>query len=377
MLSDHTATDTARRVPFLDLAATTAEVRPAVDEAWHQVTGQGTFVGGPFVEQFNRQWADYCEVGQSVGVANGTDALELILRALDIGRGDEVIVPANTFIATAEAVVAAGATPHFVDVDPATLLVTPEAIRAAIGPRTAAVIAVHLFGQMADMSAITSLASEHGLAVIEDAAQAHGASWEGRRAGSWGVAGAFSFYPGKNLGAFGDGGAVVTNDPSLAQHVRSLADHGRAADSKHRHPVLGRNSRLDGLQAAVLAAKLPFLDRWNQARRQAAEQYQALLGPSGVSTVADDPRSCSVFHLMVVRSPERDALALRLSDHHIGTGMHYPVPCHQQDAYRAFPCTDVPVVEQAATEILSLPMHPHLTQQDVARVCAVIEEATR
>jgi dTDP-4-amino-4,6-dideoxygalactose transaminase len=369
VLSEPTSTS----VPFLDLAAMHAEVEMAVDEAWRQVTREGSYVGGPHVERFNQEWADYCEVGHSVGVANGTDALELILRALGIGRGDEVVVPANTFIATAEAVVAAGATPYFVDVDPQTLLITPETIRAALGPRTAAVIVVHLYGQMPDMAGITALARAHGLPVVEDAAQAHGATWEGRRAGSWGTAAAFSFYPGKNLGAFGDGGAVVTDDGSLAERVRSLADHGRSAASKHHHPRLGRNSRLDGLQAAVLSAKLPLLDRWNDGRRRAAQRYRTRLEACGVALVGRDSRSSSVYHLMVAMVPDRDELSAHLSAHDVGVGVHYPVPCHVHEPFGRYPRTELLVTERVADEILSLPMYPHLTTEDVDRVCSLIE----
>ena len=274
-------TEVVDSVPFLDLASVNGALHSDYELAWKTVLQHGRFVGGPEVEQFEASFAAYCETTACVGVANGTDALELILAGLGIGPGDEVIVPTNTFVATAEAVCAVGARPRFVDVLPDTLLIDPDAVAAAAGPATAAVIAVHLFGQMADLDALFPVARRHGLAVIEDAAQAHGARLRGRRAGSVGAAAAFSFYPGKNLGALGDGGAVVTQDTELAARIRRRANHGRAAADRHRHDQRGRNSRLDTLQAAMLSVKLADLDNANLARRRAMDRYRRQLPPSG------------------------------------------------------------------------------------------------
>ena len=258
-------------IPFLDLAGVNGALRDEYDLAWKAVLGHGRFIGGPEVARFEEEFADYCGASTCVGVGNGTDALELILAGLGIGPGDEVIVPGNTFIATAEAVVAVGARPRFVDVLPDTLLLDPAAVEAAVNPATAAVMAVHLYGQMADVTALGSITGRLGLALIEDAAQAHGARFDGHRAGSVGVAAGFSFYPGKNLGALGDGGAVTTSDPELATRIRRLADHGRSASNRYHHDLRGRNSRLDTVQAALLSVKLADLDVANTARRRAME----------------------------------------------------------------------------------------------------------
>lgn len=261
-----------RLVPFTDLAAMTREIRATIDQNWGQLLDTSAFIGGQAVEEFEAAWAAYCGVGHAIGMANGTDALQLTLTALGIGAGDEVIVPANTFVATAEAVVLAGATPRFADVSSETLLLTAADLEAAITPRTRAVIVVHLYGQMPDMGALCRAASQAGVVLIEDAAQAHGATWNGRRAGSFGRAGCFSFYPGKNLGAFGDAGAVVTGDAVLAERLRRLRDHGRARGTRYRHVVVGTNSRLDALQAVVLTAKLPrtrHLERGSPSNRHA------------------------------------------------------------------------------------------------------------
>src|SRR3954447_19442910 len=259
-------------IPFADLTVMTDEVRGEVEAGFRDVLDSGRFIGGDLVERFEQQWAAYCGTGHAVAVGNGTDALHLALRALGIGPGDEVVVPTTTFVATAEGVILAGATPRFADVSPDTLLLTPETLAAAITPRTRAVIAVHLYGQMADMDAIGRVAASSGLAVLEDAAQAHGACWRGARAGSFGHAGCFSFYPGKNLGAFGDAGAVVTQDAELARRLRSMRDHGRGGGSHYEHEFVGTNSRMDALQAAVLQAKLPRLESWVAARRAVATQ---------------------------------------------------------------------------------------------------------
>jgi dTDP-4-amino-4,6-dideoxygalactose transaminase len=295
---------TDRMIPFSDLAPTTAEVRDEVSSQWQALLDTGAFIGGAAVQRFEEHWAAYCGRAHAVGVANGTDALHLVLRALSIGPGDEVLVPANTFIATAEAVVLAGATPRFVDVDPQTLLVTPELFEAALTPRTAALMPVHLYGHVVDVEAVADVAQRHGLAMIEDAAQAHGAVRDGRRAGSRGVAAGFSFYPGKNLGAFGDGGAVVTDDRALADKISSLANHGRSTSDRYRHPNLGTNSRLDALQAIVLDAKLSRLDGWTARRQAVVDTYRdRLSGVEGVTLVEPSAGVTSAWHLLVARSP--------------------------------------------------------------------------
>ncbi len=363
-------TEVLDSVPFMDLAAVNGALYEDYELAWKKVLTHGRFVGGPEVERFEESFAAYCEAPACVGVANGTDALELILAGLGIGPGDEVIVPANTFIATAEAVCAVGARPRFVDVLPNTLLVDPDAVAAAAGPATAAVIAVHLFGQMADLDALVPVARQYGLALIEDASQAHGARLRGRRAGSIGVAAAFSFYPAKNLGALGDGGAVVTRDTELAARIRRRADHGRAVADRHSHEQRGRNSRLDTLQAAMLSVKLAGLDKDNLARRRAMARYRRQLPPR-FRPVATHPAAESVYHLAVIRVEDRAAVTAELERHRIGWGVHYPIPCHMQPAYQEFVET-LPVAEQAAEQILSLPMSPTITDAQVDRVCEVL-----
>lgn len=363
-------------VPFTDLAAMTREVRATVERAWGRLLSSSRFIGGDAVEDFERAWAAYCGVPDAVGVANGTDALLLTLMALGIGPGDEIIVPANTFVASAEAVILAGATPVFTDVSPDTLLLTPAQLEAALTRRTAAVIAVHLYGQMPDMDLLSRSASAAGIVLIEDAAQAHGASWLGRPAGSIGRAGCFSFYPAKNLGAFGDAGAIVTADADLAGRLRSLRDHGRGRRSHYDHPLIGLNSRLDALQAAVLTAKLPRLDGWTRARRSIADRYRAAFGEP-VRLVAEEPGSRGSYHLAVARLPDRGRVRQRLAAAGIGTGIHYPIPCHQQPPYRRFATRPLPVAEKSAGEILSLPMFPHMSDGQVTRVCDAVRSASR
>lgn len=355
-------------IPFLDLARINDAHTDEFDLVWQRVRKHGGYIGGPEVDRFEAEFAEYCGTTQCVGVGNGTDALELILTGLGIGPGDEVIVPANTFIATAEAVCTAGATPRFVDVRPDTLLLDPDAVTAAVNTTTAAIIGVHLYGQMADITVLAHIADRHGLAFIEDAAQAHGARFRGRRAGGAGVAAAFSFYPGKNLGALGDGGAVVTNDPALACRVRSIANHGRSATDRNRHDAHGRNSRLDSIQAGILSVKLERLDADNAQRRAIMERYVTSL-PIDCVPVATDPHAEPVHHLAVVRVPDRDRVTRSLTEAGIGWGIHYPVPCHRHPAFERFPA-EAPVAEQAAESILSLPMSPTLRADDVTRVCA-------
>ena len=364
-------------VPFLDLAGMHAEVISDLDAAWHRVVRDSAFVGGAAVEAFETAWASYCGAKHSVGVANGTDAIVLALRGLGVGPGDEVIVPANTFVATAEAVVLVGAAPRFVDVDPRTLLMTAAHVEAAVTSRTAAVIVVHLYGQMPDMDAILATARRAGLAVIEDAAQAHGATWRNRRAGSFGDAATFSFYPGKNLGAFGDAGAVVTSDPGLADRIRSTADHGRRLGHKYVHDISGTNSRLDALQAAVLSVKLRRLDTWNAARRAAMRQYASRLAGSGAEVVSLAAGARSAHHLAVVQVDGRDAVAARLEHCGIATGVHYPVPCHLQLAFAEHRREALPVCESSAARILSLPLFPTISRAQIDWVCAALTTPLR
>jgi len=361
-------------VPFSDLGAMVREQRDEIDAVWAEIVGASAFVGGAAVERFERGWATACGTRFAVGVGNGTDAIAITLRTLGIGRGDEVIVPANTFVATVEAVVLAGATPRFVDVDAGTLLVTPELVEAAIGPRTVAVIPVHLYGSVADVEGICRVAERAGIVVIEDAAQAHGATREGRHAGSFGIAGTFSFYPGKNLGAFGDGGAVVTDDAWLAARIRSIADHGRADGKRYLHPLVGTNSRLDGLQAAILSTRLRALPRWNAARAALATAYARHLPPS-LALVQADPGVRSSWHLAVIQVQDRARVRRSLSRSGVETGIHYPVPCHQQEAYSRWSPGPLPVAEAAAGRIVSLPMFPHLREVQVVAVCRAIERA--
>jgi dTDP-4-amino-4,6-dideoxygalactose transaminase len=361
------------RVPFLDLAEVNARFAADFTEAWSAILAHGWYIGGPEVEEFEARFAAYCEVSGCVAVANGTDALELILRALGIGRGDEVIVPANTFVATAEAVCAVGARPRFVDVRPDTLLMCEASVRSAINASTAAIILVHLFGQMVDHGVISQLAQRHGIALVEDAAQAHGARFLGRRAGSVGIAGAFSFYPAKNLGALSDAGAVVSSDAELLAQVRALANHGRSPGSHHDHVVIGRNSRMDSLQAALLSRKLICLDADNARRADTMAQYRRQL-PAACVPVATDPRAEAVYHLAVVQVPHRAAITTTLTRRQIGWGIHYPKPCHQQPAFSEF-CEHLPVCGAAAERLLSLPLSPTMRQEAVLAVCDALVEA--
>jgi len=364
-----------RIVPFADLTAMTREIRPAVDRAWANLLDSSRFVGGDAVDDFEQAWASYCGVPEAIGVGNGTDALQLTLMALGIGAGDEVIVPANTFIATAEAVVLAGAVPRFADVSPDTLLLTPAQMEAAITPRTAAVIVVHLYGQMPDMDALQRAADRAGIVLIEDAAQAHGASWRDSRAGSIGRTGCFSFYPAKNLGAFGDAGAVVTADTELAGRIRSLRDHGRSRSSRYQHELVGINSRLDALQAVVLTAKLSKLDSWTDARRSIAARYRAALRDGPARLVAEEPGSRGAYHLAVALVPDRAKIQRQLSAAGVETQIRYPIPCHRQAPYRRFGTGPLPVAERTAGEILSLPIFPHMSDWQVAVVCETMRDA--
>jgi dTDP-4-amino-4,6-dideoxygalactose transaminase len=357
--------------PFLDLKAQHQEIKNELDAAYHRVIESGQYILGREVEAFEQAFADYCGTAHCIGVGNGLDALHLILRAFNIGVGDAVIVPANTYIATWLAVSYCGATPVPVEPDEKTYNLTAGSIAAAITPRTKAIIAVHLYGQPCEMDAINRLAAEHGLKVIEDAAQAHGARYKGSPVGGLSDAAAFSFYPGKNLGALGDGGAITTNDAELANKLRMLRNYGSRI--KYQHDFKGFNSRLDELQAALLQVKLKHLDRWNDARRQLAIAYLDRLD----NLALDLPfvaRDCEpVWHLFVIRSPARDSIQIRLAQSGIGTMIHYPIPPHQQPAYSelGYRKGDFPISERIHDEILSLPMYP---QMPIGKVDTVVNE---
>ena len=357
--------------------STAARLGDELREAFERVLESGWYVLGGEVDAFEREFAAWVGAPHCVGVGSGTDALELALRALGIGRGDEVIVPTNSFIASAEAVVRAGATPRLVDVDADSQLVTAEIVASAITPRTACVMPVHLYGRTADMDPLLAVARAAGLAVVEDACQAHGALYRGRPAGSLGDIGCFSFYPAKNLGAWGDGGAVVTDDPVLARKVRLLRSHGESP--RYHHRVIGCTSRLDAVQAAVLRVKLRRLDEWNDRRRRIARKLTEALADVPVITPppAPDPGD-HVFHQYVVISADRDALRRRLADRGIATAVHYPVPIHRTEAFADFGrgSRELRTAESLAAGICSLPMNPSLTDDEVAIVADAVRSAS-
>lgn len=358
----------ARTFPLVDLAALHRELGEELEAAMLDVARSQRFVGGPVVATFEERFASYLGADEVVAVANGTDAVELAVRALGIEPGAEVLVPANTFVATAAAVVAAGATPRFVDVDELSGLIDLDSCEQRMTARTQAVIPVHLYGRMADMRAVGAFASRHGLAVIEDSAQAAGAQRDGLHAGAVGDVGCFSFYPGKNLGAFGDAGATVTSDPSLADRLRLLRDHGQRG--QYNHELIGRNSRMDPIQAAVLTVKLGHLDRFNERRRSAAGWYRELLDEPLPDWQADDPAS-DVHHLLPILHEERDALAEQLAAAGVQTGIHYPHTVPETPAFEALR-DSFPSAERRARLQLSLPMHPHLTRADVELITGLV-----
>ena len=361
-------------IPFVDLRAQYTSLTPEVQQAISAVLERGDFVLGEAVALFEAEFAAYCEAGYAVGVDSGTSALELALRAIGIGPGDEVITVANTFIATAFAVSYTGARPVFVDVDPHTYNMDVSRIEEAVTARTKAIIPVHLYGQPADMDPILEIARQHNLAVIEDACQAHGARYKGKRVGSLGRAAAFSFYPSKNLGAYGDGGMFVTNDQGIADRVRMLRNHGQRA--KYQHLLQGYNRRLDSIQAAVLRVKLKHLDGWNASRRRCAQMYNELLGRDLVVTPVEADYAEAVYHLYVIRTQERDGLQTHLHSKGIDTGIHYPIPIHKQPAYQdlAYDKQRLPITEACAREALSLPMYPELSNESIAYVARAIED---
>lgn len=355
-----------KSIPFLDLGRLHQPIRQSLDKAYHRVVDSGWFVMGPELEAFESEFAHYCEVKHCIGVGNGLEALHLLLRAYGIGPGDEVIVPSNTFIATWLAVTECGAIPVPVEPDVNTHNIDPVLIADAITSRTRVIIPVHLYGQPADMDPINDLAAKHGLLVIEDAAQAQGARYKGQRVGSLGNAAATSFYPGKNLGALGDGGAVLTNDDAIAEKVKRLRNYGSVL--KYQHEITGYNSRLDEMQAAFLRVKLAVLDEWNDYRRYVASQYSSLLTAADITLPLVPEFAEPVWHLYVVRSNQRDALKLHLEQQGISTVIHYPIPPHQQACYQGFRGCDLPIAESLAGEALSLPMSPVMKTDEVELV---------
>jgi dTDP-4-amino-4,6-dideoxygalactose transaminase len=362
------------KVPFLDLKAQYESIRPEIADAIQQVLEKTAFAGGPFVAQFEKEFAGFCGTQFAAGVGSGTDALWLALLALGVGPGDEVITVPDTFIATAEAITYCGAKPVFVDVEPVTYNMDPAKLEAAITKKTKAVIPVHLFGQMADMDPILAIARKHKLFVVEDASQAHGAEYNGKVAGSMGDVGCFSFYPGKNLGGYGEAGAVVTNNPELDKTVRMLRDHGQ--DKKYYHGRIGWNARMDGIQGAILSVKLKHLPAWNEGRRKNAALYDALLKDAkGVATPQKAAYAKHVYHIYAIRVKDRDALIAALTAKDIHCGIHYPIPLHLQEAYKSLGYRKgaFPVAETAASEFVSLPMFAELTGEQIARVATELK----
>lgn len=363
------------QIPFVDLKAQYETIRDEVAEAIRGVLNSTQFIGGEALASFEKDFAAYCQVRHARGVANGTDAIHLALRALGIGHGDEVITTAHTFIATAAAIAATGARPVFVDIDPETYTIDPTMIERAVTDRTKAIIAVHLFGQPADMGPIKDIARRRGLYVVEDAAQAHGAEYRGVRTGALGDVACFSFYPAKNLGAYGDGGAITTNSAAIAERIERLRDHGRT--THYSHAEIGFNSRLDALQAAILQIKLRRLDEWNANRRRAAEWYAGELAQSGIKTPFVRKGSTHVYHLYVITTNERDAMRIKLDEAGVATGIHYPLPLHLQPAlaHLGYRQGDLPCCEAMAARSLSLPMFPELTRDAVRHVAAIARAA--
>lgn len=366
----------ATPIPLVDLRAQYEPLKDEIHAAWDEILAGMRLFLGPNVQAFEKAFASYCGVADAIGVSDGTTALHLALRACGIGAGDEVITVSHTFIATAEAILLAGARPVFVDIDPVTYTMDVTQIEAQITERTRAILPVHLYGQCADMDPILEIARRHGLVVIEDACQAHGATYKGRKAGSMGTVAAFSFYFSKNLGAFGEGGMVTTNDLALAHKIRMMRDHG--SEKRYYHEMLGWNGRIDEMQAAVLRIKLPYLDGWNEKRRLTAAFYNQALANNGILTSVERSGNRHIYHMYVIRCSRRDALREHLNQQNIGTGIHYPVPIHLQNSFAEFGCRrgSLPVTEQIVDEILSLPMYPELTQEQAERVVNAVLQLT-
>jgi dTDP-4-amino-4,6-dideoxygalactose transaminase len=364
--------DRLNTIPFVDLSRQCVEIRGEIDAAVQRTLDRGTFASNQAVASFEDDFARYCGTRHCVAVNSGTSALHLAIIASGVEAGDEVITTPFTFIATSWAISYVGARPVFVDIDPRTCNMDVKQIARVIGPKTRAILPVHLYGQMADVEPIRELCNKHGLALIEDAAQAHGAEYKGRRAGSYGDLGCFSFYPTKNLGAFGEAGAITTNDERVAARLRSLRDHAQI--EKYRHEELGFNYRMDELQGAILGIKLRYLDSWNMARSELAKSYTSRLTKTALTLPFESAGRKHVWHLFVVRSPQRDNLCRELSSASIGTGLHYPIPLHLQPAYRflGHKPGDFPVAEKLAKECFSLPMFPGLQESELDRVCQVL-----
>ncbi len=360
-------------VPFLDLNAQMATIRPEVDAAIARVLDSTQFIMGEELTAFEQEFAQFCGTRECVGVDSGLSALELVLRAWGVGPGDEVITGAHTYIATVTAISMVGAEPVLVEVDPATYLLDPRAIEAAITPRTKAIIPVHIYGQTVDMDPLMEIARRHQLLVLEDACQAHGARYHGRRAGSLGHAAAFSFYPGKNLGAAGDGGAITTDDGELAGRLRMLRNYGQTV--KYHHETLGYNHRLDSLQAAILRVKLPRLDGWNAGRRRVADAYMRGLAGLPLVLPAVGAANEPVWHLFVVRVADRDGVQRHLRETGVDAGLHYPIPIHHQHAYPQLAHLRFPVSEVIAAECLSLPMYAEMTEAQIEQVVGALRAA--
>jgi dTDP-4-amino-4,6-dideoxygalactose transaminase len=362
-------------IPFLDLKAQHQQMKPEIDAAVMRVIDSAQFVLGPEVAAFEERFAAYCNVNHCAALNSGTSALHLALLAAGIGPGDEVITVSMTFVATTAAILYCGAKPVFIDVDPATWTMAPNLIEAAITPRTKAILPVHLHGLTADMDPIMELARRHELVVIEDAAQAHGAEYKGRRAGSIGDIGCFSFYPGKNLGAYGEGGAAVSNNPELARQMALLRDWGQ--ESKYNHVVPGYNYRMDGIQGAVLNVKMDYIEPWTEARRVVASQYDRLLADDRYGRPSPPPHSRHVYHVYAIELEQRDEVQKKLQAAGIGTGIHYPVPVHLQKAYAnlGYRPGDLPVTEALADRFLSLPIYAELQIEQVAEVVLRLEQA--
>jgi len=362
-------------VPFLDLKGHHDAIRQEINQAIQEVIDASAFAGGPFVAKFEQEFAAYCGAKFAVGLGHGTEALWLALLALGVEPGDEVLTVPSTFMATAEAITYCGAKPVFVDIEPRTCTMDPSRLEAAITPRTKAIIPVHLFGQMADMDPIMEIAGRRGLPVVEDACQAHGAEYKGRRAGTIGAVGCFSFYPGKNLGALGEAGAAVTNDPKLQQHMAMMRDHGQR--KKYHHDLVGWNARMDGIQGAVLRVKLKYLDRANEGRRKHAALYQELLAGGNWVAPEEAAGRKHVWHVYAIRTTRRDALIEALTQVGVHCGIHYPIPVHLQEAYRSLGLGkgSFPVAERCADEFVSLPMFPELSRQQVETVASELKSA--
>jgi dTDP-4-amino-4,6-dideoxygalactose transaminase len=364
------------KVPFLDLKSHHAPMLEEINGAIREVIESTAFAGGPFVTKFEEDFAAFCDSRHAVGVASGTDALWFALLAMRVGSGDEVITVPNSFMATAEAITYSGAKPVFVDVNERTYTMNPDRLEEALTPRTKAIIPVHLFGQPADMDPILKFARKHGLFVVEDAAQAHGAVYKGRKVGTLGDAACFSFYPGKNLGAFGEAGAVVTNSDELQERIRILRDHGQIR--KYYHSVVGWNGRMDGIQGAVLQIKLRYLDKGNKLRRSHAAHYDAAFREVEEIVIPFCPTNLTpVYHIYAIRVQNRDEVMHSLADKGIGSGVHYPVPIHLQEAYKSLGHgpESFPIVEKCAAEFVSLPMFPELTSEQLDYVVQGVKEA--